>query len=152
MNSRQPGPLSHDPIFGPMPKDGALTVLVVDNNPVDRALICSYFESLGIFPDSAAHGREALSACGARAYRLILMNCNMPVMDGLAAAKEIRAAEAGKAARSRIVGMIAGPRREEAERDFPEGMDGLLVKPFDIHHLREHISAALRDAPRGATS
>lgn len=134
-----------------MAREAALSVLVVDNNPVDRSLICSYFESLGIFAESAAHGREALIACSGRPFRLILMQCKMPVMDGLAAAREIRAGEAGKAERARIVGMIANPGPGAAKPDLPEGMDGLLLKPFNIDDLQEHIDAAFRnpvDKPR----
>lgn len=134
-----------------MNKDARPSVLVADNNPVDRALLCSYLENLGIFPDAAAHGREALDAFRKRAYDLVFMGCRMPVMDGFAAVREIRAAEAGKETRARIVGIAE--KAEKAGEDWagnglPQGMDALIHKPVAPADVKKFVAAALRDRDR----
>jgi CheY-like chemotaxis protein len=116
-------------------------VLVVDDNPVERTLICSYLEALGIFADSAAHGREALDACRTRSYDLIFMDSRMPIMDGAAAVREIRAAEADTGRRARIVGMTDRPG--EATRPV-EGADIGLSKPLEAHMVREQVEIVRR--------
>ena len=132
-----------------MNKDARPSVLVADNNPVDRALLCSYLESLGIFPDAAAHGREALDAFRKRAYDLIFMGCRMPVMDGFAAVREIRSAEAGKGTRACIVGLADKAGEDRAGTGLPPGMDALVHKPLDPDDVRKYVAAAIGDRKAG---
>lgn len=132
-----------------MNKDARPSVLVADNNPVDRALLCSYLENLGIFPDAAAHGREALDAFRKRAYHLVFMECRMPVMDGLAAVREIRAAESGTGPRACIVGMAEKTGENGAGSGLPHGMDALVHKPVAPEDVRKFVAAALRDRVGG---
>lgn len=119
--------------------------MVAENNPVERALICSCFESLGVFPDSAAHGREILDACRRRAYDVIFLACRMPMMDGFAAAREVRAREAGKGKRAYIVGMAENHDEDWAGPGIPQGMDALIIKPLDIEVVRGLLRTAARD-------
>jgi CheY-like chemotaxis protein len=131
-----------------MNKDARPSVLVADNNPVDRALLCSYLENLGIFPDAAAHGREALDAFRRHAYSLVFMECRMPVMDGFAAVREIRAAESGKGTRACIVGIVEKDGEDWAGNGLPQGMDALVHKPVAPEDVKKFVAAALRDGER----
>jgi CheY-like chemotaxis protein len=126
-----------------MNKVARASVLVAVNNPVDRALLCSYLESLGIFPDAAAHGREALDAFRKRAYDLVFMECGMPVMDGFAAIREIRAAEAGKGTRASIVGIAEKAGEDWAGTGLPQGMDALVRKPVAPDDVKKFVVAVL---------
>jgi CheY-like chemotaxis protein len=128
-----------------MAKDGKLAVLVAENNPLERTLICSCLEGLGLFPDAAANGREAVEACRARAYDLIIMACRMPVLDGPAAAREIRAAEDGGGRRARIIGIAPGPGEWGPEMSIPPGMDAVIQSRSDEDGLRGQIAAMFRD-------
>lgn len=131
----------------PMARDAGPAVLVAEDNPVARALICSYLEALGIFPDAAAHGREALDAYRSRPYDLIFMDCRMPVMDGMAAAREIRVLEAAGGRRVRIVGMSDEPGAG-GMRVIPAAMDALIATPGDGGDFREQVDIVLRDRRR----
>jgi CheY-like chemotaxis protein len=133
-----------------MNKDARPSVLVAVNNPVDRALLCSYLETLGIFPDAAAHGREALDAFRKRAYGLVFMECGMPVMDGLVAIREIRVAEAGKGTRARIVGIAEKAGEQDwAGTGLPQGMDALIHKPVAPEDVKKFVVAILGDQAGG---
>lgn len=122
-------------------------MLVAENNPVERAMMCSILESLGIFPDSAAHGREALDACRMRAYDLVFLECRMPVMDGIAAVAEIRAGEAGKEKRAYIVGMAEKAGEDWAGPGLPQGMDVLITKPLNLEVVRDSLHKAMGNRP-----
>ncbi len=128
-----------------MPKGAGPSVLVAENNPVERAVMCSFLEALGVFPDSAAHGREALDACRMRNYDLIFLECRMPVMDGFATAREIRAWEAGIGKRAYIVGTAEKAGEDWAGPGLPQGMDALLVKPLNLEAVRESLRRATGD-------
>lgn len=132
-----------------MPKVPGPLVLVAENNPVERALICSYLESLGVFPDSAAHGRETLAACRGRDYDLIFLECSMPVMDGFVTVREIRAGEAGKGKRAYIVGMTGRTGEDWAGPGLPQGMDAMIRKPPTVEVLREHLQRVEQDRGKG---
>lgn len=127
-----------------MANDGKLSVLVAENNPRERTLLCSCLEDMGLFPDAAANGREAVEACRARAYDLIIMACRMPVLDGPAAAREIRAAEEGGRRRARIIGIAPGPGEWGPEKAIPPGMDAVIPSRSDEAGLRGQIAAILR--------
>jgi CheY-like chemotaxis protein len=130
-----------------MAKEGTLAVLVAENNPLERTLICSCLERLGVFPDAAANGREAVEACRNRAYDLIILACRMPVLDGPAAALEIRAGETGKTGgsrKARILGMSAEVSAANTRNVIPPGMDALAGCPLDEAVLREQLGLALR--------
>lgn len=123
-------------------------MLVAENNPVARALICSYLERLGVFPDAAAHGGECLDACRMHVYDLVFLECRMPVMDGFVAAREIRAGEAGKGKRAYIVGMAEVAEAGSAPV-LPHGMDALVIKPLDFDTVCRHFRKACEDRGPG---
>ena len=111
-----------------------LRILVTDDNHVSRQVASLLIQKLGYQVDTASNGLEAVEAATRVPYDVILMDCQMPVMDGLAATAEIRRREHG-GRRTPIVAFTAGvglKDREECER---AGMDDFLEKPVRKHEL-----------------
>jgi len=125
-----------------------LAVLVAEDNEINALLMRALLTKLGHRPSVAGDGEAAIESwAAARAagqpYDLVLMDVQMPVMDGLEAARRIRAAEAsggGKAVR--ILALTANAYPDDREAALAAGMDGFLVKPLDAERLREAIAAA----------
>jgi PAS domain S-box-containing protein len=131
----------------PKPVKG-LSVLVAEDNEINALLMRALLGKLGHRPTIASNGEAAVESwVAARAagspYDLLLMDVQMPVMDGLQAARRIRAAEAECGAKpARILALTANAYPEDREAALAAGMDGFLVKPLDAERLREAIAAA----------
>jgi CheY-like chemotaxis protein len=107
------------------------TILLVEDNPVNREVAVGMLESLGCTTDSAENGWMALKAMNTATYDAVLMDCQMPVMDGLAATGEIRRREqTSGAARVPIIALTANAMEGDRERCLAAGMDDFLSKPF----------------------
>jgi CheY-like chemotaxis protein len=107
-------------------------VLLAEDNPVDRKITARLLELRGCRVDVAANGAEAAAGAGRTRYDLVLMDCRMPVMDGLDAARAIRRLEAtAGSAPTTIVALTASPLRADRERCHAAGMDAVLAKPVD---------------------
>jgi PAS domain S-box-containing protein len=116
-------------------------VLVVEDNQVNQQLTMRQIERLGYQAEVAANGRAALSAI-ARAeqpYDLILMDCQMPELDGLATTIAIRAWEQASGQRVPIVAMTANAMQGDREACLAAGMDDYLSKPVQQATLREML-------------
>jgi PAS domain S-box-containing protein len=111
-------------------------VLVAEDNEVNRVLMSSLLAKRGIAADLAADGREALALLAERPYELVFMDCQMPELDGYAATRALRAAEA-RAARARVpvVAMTAHALVGDRDRCLAAGMDDYLAKPLRPHEL-----------------
>jgi len=122
-----------------------LAVLVAEDEPVCRLVMQGMLGRLGCRVELAADGREAVARAAAGAFDCILMDCEMPVLDGHQAAREIRAAEAGRpdAGRTPILAVTASAMSADRERCRASGMDGVLSKPVSPAVLR----AALLSLP-----
>ncbi len=120
----------------------ALRVLLVEDNEVNQKLALSLLEREGHEVEIAPDGAQAvdLATRGDMPYDLILMDMQMPVMDGLEATRRIRAHERSTREHVRIVAMTANVMAEDRERCLAAGMDEYLAKPIRIDELR----AALR--------
>ncbi len=105
-------------------------ILVVEDNAVNRMLAVRLLQKHGHRADTADNGRLALERLKDRRYRLVLMDCHMPELDGFEATREIRAQEANGAPRTPIVALSAGATVEEQQQCFDAGMDGFLAKPI----------------------
>jgi signal transduction histidine kinase/ActR/RegA family two-component response regulator len=127
-----------------------LRLLAAEDNATNQQVLAAVMESLGIDIHIVADGAQAVEAWRACSYDLILMDIQMPVMDGIAAARAIRAAEreSGRA-RTPIVALTANALSHQVEEYLAAGMDGHVAKPIEIAKLYEAISATLNAAATG---
>jgi signal transduction histidine kinase/DNA-binding response OmpR family regulator len=133
------------PQTAPPPLD--LRVLLVEDNPVNQEVGRSMLVELGCEVEVAADGSQGVSACLARPFDVVLMDCQMPVMDGYEATREIRGRQrlAGSQ-RSVIIALTANAFASDREQCLAAGMDDYLSKPFLLQQLRlvltQHAAAA----------
>ena len=112
-------------------------ILLVEDNPVNQLVARGMLSKLGCEVTVAAHGAEALDALEHSSFELVLMDCNMPVMDGYEASRQIR--RSGRWPDLPIVALTANAMPEERERCRAAGMSDYLAKPF----RREELAALL---------
>ncbi len=130
-------------------------VLVVEDNPVNQKVAQKFLERLGCNVRVVGDGAEAVEACGHERFDLILMDMQMPVMDGLAATRAIRARESG-AGRTPIVALTANVLAGQFQSCLDAGMDDVLAKPLEPARLEDvlerfvlgSIACAAAAAPR----
>jgi len=121
-----------------------LRVLAADDNRTNQLIVKALLEPLDIELTVVGDGRQAVDACRRAAFDLILMDIQMPVMDGVEATRAIRRAEArGHLARTPIVAVTANVLREQVERYLAAGMDEVVAKPIDFSALVGAMDAAL---------
>jgi two-component system sensor histidine kinase/response regulator len=125
-------------------------ILLVEDNAVNREVAVGMLESLGCAIDAAENGWLAIEAMNTVAYDAVLMDCQMPVMDGLTASGEIRRREqTSGAARVPIIALTANAMEGDRERCVAAGMDDFLSKPFTQQQLATLLRRwlALRTLP-----
>jgi two-component system sensor histidine kinase/response regulator len=112
-------------------------VLLVEDNAVNQKVAQRFLERLGCSVTIAGNGAKAVTACELESFDLILMDLQMPVMDGYAATREIRMKEPGS--RVPIIALTANAMTGQLERCLAADMDGLLTKPLLPDRLRETL-------------
>ena len=115
-------------------------VLLVEDNAVNQLVALAMLEDLGCEVVVAADGEEGLSQLEQSKFELVMMDCQMPGMDGFAATRAIRAAEAQSDSRhQKIVALTAHALPSDRKACLDAGMDGYLTKPLTIDRLRETL-------------
>ena len=119
-------------------------ILLAEDNAVNRTVATSMLKQLGFEVDWAKNGVEAVSAVANARYDVVLMDCQMPEMDGFEATAAIRKAEqaASSASRVKIVALTANAVQGDRERCLAVGMDDYLAKPFRKEQLARVLAAS----------
>jgi CheY-like chemotaxis protein len=120
-----------------------IRVLIVEDNMVNQRIALKMLQNLGYTPDVASNGREAIEAILRNRYEAILMDCQMPEMDGFETTKEIRKLE-GAGARIPIIALTANAMSGDRELCVEAGMDDYLAKPVDLQQLDAALCAWTR--------
>lgn len=127
-----------------------IRVLVVEDNLMNQKLAIRVLEKLGCESGLAPDGQEAVRLCQKQVYDLILMDIHMPKMDGLEAAKRIRAA--GQNQETPIIALTAAALLEERNRGLASGMNDFITKPFAPTNLRRVMLKWLNGAANPSRS
>ena len=111
-------------------------ILVVEDNPVNSEVAAGLLETLGCTTRTVENGWRAIELLSVESYDAVLMDCHMPVMDGMTATAEIRRREqSAGGARMPIIALTANAMEEDRERCLAAGMDDFLTKPFTLQKL-----------------
>ncbi len=130
-------PVSSSPAAAEAP---VLRILVAEDNAVNRAVIERMLVRIGHTPTFAANGQEALDALGAAPYDLVLMDVQMPVLDGVEATRQLRERETTTGAHQYVVALTANALPGDRERYLASGMDDYLSKPLTLATLRDTLA------------
>ncbi|XHS78787.1 response regulator [Burkholderiaceae bacterium UC74_6] len=133
---------SQNSTFGATPqrREGQPVVLLVEDNHINQVVAMEFLALMGVRARLANDGLEALQACGQEVPDLVLMDIQMPGMDGLECARRLRAMQAaGELPRFPILALTAHALESDVSASMAAGMDEHLTKPLDFASLRRHL-------------
>jgi signal transduction histidine kinase/DNA-binding NarL/FixJ family response regulator len=137
-------PFNHNRVIG---TGYAARILIAEDNATNQTVALAQLEKLGYEANVVASGAEALEALEHGSYDLVLMDCEMPTMDGYEATRRFRESSHPQVP---IIAVSAHASSEERDRCLREGMNDFLSKPVDIHRLAEVLAKWLRGTdPQG---
>lgn len=134
----------------PVPELAGARVLLVEDNPVNQRVTGQMLSRLGCVVSTANNGQEAVAKVQEARFDLVLMDCHMPVMDGLAASRAIRAWEQETSTEAvPIVALSADVMSDRKSECEEAGMNGYLSKPIRLHELKRELPefVHLQDVP-----
>ncbi len=115
-------------------------ILIVEDNAVNRRVVSLMLKKWGYRSEAVENGQEAVEACQRYRYGAILMDCHMPIMDGIEATRAIREQE-DPGLRTPIIALTAGAFGNNREKCLTAGMDDYLTKPVNAQQLRDTLEA-----------
>jgi len=125
-----------------------LRILLAEDHPINQKLSLLVLEGLGAAADTAEDGLQVMTAVARQDYDVILMDCNMPELDGYEATRKVRQLEESRGIsrkkRTWIVALTANALAEDRERCLAAGMDDFLSKPFTAAELRRALLRCAR--------
>ena len=134
----------------------APAVLAAEDNPVNQLVLRTLLAQVGVDPTIVDDGAQALDAWRRGAFDVVLMDIQMPVMDGLSAVAAIRAAEAAEPHRGRtpVLALTANAMAHQVAEYLAAGFDGHVAKPIDAARLYQAIAEATQaeGGDRGAAA
>lgn len=136
------------PLAGPAPAAGGpLRVLIAEDNPINRKLLGHVLRIGGHSFEIAENGQEAVSRFRTGRFDVILMDVQMPRMDGLEATRRIRAGEGASGPRVPIIGVTAGATAAELAACLASGMDSCIAKPIAIREVEDLLARVSANRP-----
>lgn len=143
---RLDGPVVTAESHRPATRINGVRVMVVDDNPANLKLVCEFLRGLGVEVRALSSGYEAVEACSKESFDLILMDVQMPGMDGLETTKALREKESQH--RTPIVALTAHAVNEQKTQLLLAGMDDFLSKPVSEEDLKNIIERWAKNAKR----
>ena len=125
---------------------GSGRLLVAEDNVINQKVVVAMLSSGGYTVDTVFNGAEAVKALASTPYDAVLMDCQMPEMDGYEATAAIRALE-DSGLFTPIIGVTAGAREEDRRRCLDTGMDAYLSKPLDKDALLALVARSVKNGP-----
>lgn len=122
---------------------GPKRVLVADDNEINQVVVCKFLQKLGCQVEVARTGREAVEAISRTTYDIVLMDCEMPEMDGYEATRAIRLREEGALNHLPIIALTGHASDEDAQKCREAGMDKVVTKPLTLPALRAGLAELL---------
>ena len=120
-----------------------LRILVVDDNEINQVVACKFLQKLGCQVEVARNGREAVESIARATYDAVLMDCEMPEMDGYEATQEIRRQEHSTTRHLPVIALTGHESSEEAQKCRQAGMDDVVTKPMTLPTLRATLERLL---------
>ncbi|MCD4825599.1 MAG: response regulator [Phycisphaerae bacterium] len=131
---------------------GSLNILLAEDNPVNQTLAVRFLEKMGHAVKVVGNGRLAVEALAEETFDMVLMDVQMPEMDGHEATAHIRLDEQGSNRHQRIIAMTAHAMKGDRDKCFEVGMDGYVSKPIRLDALREEILRVMTEVDGGAVA